>query len=60
MKKQIASYVASLGGSTAYSGHTRTMYVKGLKDDAQTIENGFLLTIGYGSPFNLPFKLVTN
>ena len=40
MKKIIADYVKSLGGSAAYSGKTRTMYINDPKDwdDIQSIE----------------------
>lgn len=60
MKNKVAQYVKSLGGSTAYSGKRKTMYIKEpfvLEDVLkQSIEGAVLDAFGY----SLPFKLQTN
>lgn len=52
MKKLISDYVKSLGGSTCYSGNTKTMYILD-KEGVQFIEECVLNKFG----FDLPFKL---
>lgn len=54
MKKKITNFVRNLGGSTAYSGNTRTMYINDPKK--LDIEQRVLDVFG----LNLPFKLQTN
>lgn len=57
MKKQVTDYVKSIGGETAYSGKTKTMYI--ISDPHpfdNDIEKKVLLKFGY----SLPFKLATN
>lgn len=58
MKRIISDYVRSLGGSTAYSGNTRTMYINDPLDktDRQSIESVIYNKFG----FDLPFQLKTN
>jgi hypothetical protein len=56
MKGKVASLVKSLGGSTAYSGKSKTMYINDPYPYNETIETLVIQTFGYG----LPFKIATN
>jgi len=58
MKNQVTQYVKSLGGTTAYSGKSKTMFINDPKKDEpiQSIESVLLIKFG----FSLPFKLHTN
>lgn len=42
-KEQVSDYVKSLGGTTSYSGNTRTMYVHGLPG-IQSVHQNFPVT----------------
>lgn len=60
MKKEVMNYVSSIGGTSSYSGNTKTLYIKDLKlpkfaNTTQTIEECVLNKFGFG----LPFKLAT-
>lgn len=52
------NYISKLGGTSAYSGRTKTLYINDpLKnDEIQSIESAVLIKFG----FDLPFKLQTN
>lgn len=58
MKKEVANYINFLGGTTAYSGKSRIMYINDPKQDEsiQSIEECVLNKFG----FDLKFKLQTN
>lgn len=56
MKKQVAEFIKSLGGTSGYSGKTKTMYVKGGSIMAYDIEIKVIEVFGYG----LPFKMATS
>jgi hypothetical protein len=51
MKKQVTDYVKYLGGQTAYSGKTKTMYIN--DKIGNSIELKVLEFFGYGLPFGL-------
>lgn len=56
MKNEIKAYIKSLGGSSAYSGNTKTLYINDpLKEDEQkeSIESAILRKYGFGIPFTL-------
>jgi hypothetical protein len=57
-KAEVTKYVRSLGGNTAYSGKTKTMFIEDPRKDepVQTIEECVLNKFG----FDLHFKLQTN
>lgn len=57
MKNKVKQFVKSLGGTTAYSGKTKTMFI--LNDPHPfdcDIEHKCIVEFGFG----LPFKLKTN
>lgn len=59
MKNEIKAYIKSLGGSSAYSGNTKTLYINDpLKEDKwkEPIKSAILRKYG----FTLPFTLKTN
>lgn len=57
MKKQVTDYVKSLGGETAYSGKTKTMYIISNPHPFDNdIEKKVLLKFGYALPFKLATK----
>lgn len=51
MKTEVTNFVKSLGGSTKYSGKTKTMYIS-----STAIEESVIGKFGY----SLPFALSTN
>ena len=56
MKKVVSNFVKSLGGKTAYSGKTKTMFIKDPNPLGNDIEKKVLDKFGFG----LPFRLVTS
>lgn len=56
MKKTVTDFVKSLGGQTAYSGKTKTMFIKDPHPFDNDIEGKVLDKFGFG----LPFKLATS
>jgi hypothetical protein len=54
MKKIVSDFIKSLGATTAYSGKSKTMYIKGSFNE--DIEQKVLDNFG----FNLPFKIATD
>lgn len=52
MKKKISAVIHSLGGYTAYSGKTKTMYIHAPKD-INTLAAIVIIVLSY----NLQFKL---
>ena len=57
MKKQVTDYVKSLGGNTAYSGNTKTMFIK---NDPHPFDNYIESLVIEKFGFGLPFSLKTN
>jgi hypothetical protein len=47
MKNQVKKFVQNLGGTTKYSGKTKTMYCN------EVLHDTILQTFGYGLPFTL-------
>lgn len=56
MKKVVSNFVKSLGGKTAYSGKTKTMFIKEPHPFGNDIKKKVLDKFGVG----LPFRLVTS
>lgn len=56
MKKIVSDFVKSLGGQTAYSGKTKTMFVKAPHPLDSEIEEKVLDKFGFGLPFRLTTK----
>jgi hypothetical protein len=61
MKKQVQDYISSIGGTSCYSGNTKTLYITDLKlpmfsNVTQSIEECVFIKFG----FWLPFKITTN
>ena len=50
MKNKVKQFVKSLGCTTAYSGHTKTMYIP------EELHDKVLAKFGYGIPFTLGIK----
>lgn len=57
MKKQVTDFVKSLGATTAYSGKTRTMYIK---DDPHPFDNDIEKKVIDKFGFGLPFRIATS
>lgn len=53
MKKIVSDFVKKLGGQTAYSGKTKTMFIKDPHPFDNDIEKKVLDKLGYGLPFRL-------
>lgn len=61
MKKIVKEFVKKLGGKTAYSGKTRTMYIDDPHPDGFMIELLLIRYFGYCLPFSLDsINYVTN
>lgn len=56
MKKIVSDFIKSFGATTAYSGNTKTMYIKNASIEDYDIEQKVIDKFGYG----LPFKIATS
>ena len=56
MKKKVSDFIKSFGATTAYSGRTKTMYIKNASVEDFDLEQKILDQFGYG----LPFKIETS
>jgi len=56
MKKKVSDFIKSFGATTAYSGRTKTMYIKNASVEDFDLEQKILDEFGYG----LPFKIATS
>ena len=56
MKKLVSDFIKSFGATTAYSGKTKTMYIKNASVEDFDIEQKVLDNFGFG----LPFKIATS
>jgi hypothetical protein len=56
MKKLVSDFIKSFGATTAYSGKTKTMYIKNASIEDFDIEEKVLDKFGFG----LPFKIATS
>lgn len=56
MKKLVSDFIKSFGSTTAYSGKTKTMYIKNAAVEDYDLEEKVLAKFGYG----LPFKIATS
>lgn len=59
MKKQVADYVKQAGGTTAYSGNTRTMYINKPVFGSQELFETAMSNLHYAFP-NMGFKVQMN
>lgn len=53
MKKQVTDFVKSFGATTAYSGKTKTMYIKNASIEDFDIEQKVIDKFGFGLPFTI-------
>lgn len=53
MKKLVSDFIKSFGATTAYSGKTKTMYIKNVDVNDFDIELTVLAKFGYGMPFKI-------